>query len=358
MTVLSPHLLPAGVREALIADTAGLDSLDAWPHRSLQCLARHSLLGAAIPAEFGGRPLSPVESVEWHVALSEACLVTAFVLSQRDAACHRIALSSNSELKSSLFPRLARGDAFATVGISHLSTSRQHCGTPAVRVMPTDDGYRLDGSIPWVSGARYADEIVVGGTLADGTQILGLTPRTAPGLAVGPSQELMALSSSHTASIELRNVFVPNDRILAGPVAGVMKQGPAGTGSLTTSALAVGSASSSVSRLLEEASRRPDLEPIAAALAMERDEIFHDMREAAAWDAIPPKTIEQLRQRANSLVLRAAQASLAACKGAGYVRGHPAERCVREAMFFLVWSCPQPVVSAALREFACVDGLT
>jgi hypothetical protein len=23
-------------------------------------------------------------------------------------------------------------------------------------------------------------------------------------------------------------------------------------------------------------------------------------------------------------------------------------------MFFLVWSCPAPVVSAALREFACV----
>jgi hypothetical protein len=55
-------------------------------------------------------------------------------------------------------------------------------------------------------------------------------------------------------------------------------------------------------------------------------------------------------------VLRAAQSYLAASKGAGFVSGHPAERAVREAMFFLVWSCPQPVVSAALREFACVIG--
>ena len=53
-------------------------------------------------------------------------------------------------------------------------------------------------------------------------------------------------------------------------------------------------------------------------------------------------------------MLRAAQAYLAASKGAGFVVGHPAERAVREAMFFLVWSCPAPVVSAALREFACV----
>jgi hypothetical protein len=64
--------------------------------------------------------------------------------------------------------------------------------------------------------------------------------------------------------------------------------------------------------------------------------------------------MESIRQRANSLVLRAAQAWLAACKGAGFVTGHPAERLVREAMFFLVWSCPQPVLAAALREFACV----
>jgi hypothetical protein len=53
-------------------------------------------------------------------------------------------------------------------------------------------------------------------------------------------------------------------------------------------------------------------------------------------------------------VLRATQAYLAASKGAGFVAGHPAERLVREAMFFLVWSCPQPVLAANLREFACL----
>ena len=62
----------------------------------------------------------------------------------------------------------------------------------------------------------------------------------------------------------------------------------------------------------------------------------------------------EIRRRANSLVLRATQAQLAASKGAGFVAGHPAEREVREALFFLVWSCPQPVLSAALREFACL----
>jgi alkylation response protein AidB-like acyl-CoA dehydrogenase len=63
-------------------------------------------------------------------------------------------------------------------------------------------------------------------------------------------------------------------------------------------------------------------------------------------------TGNELRQRANSLALRASQAALAAAKGAGYVAGHPAGRLCREALFFLVWSCPQPVLQANLCELA------
>jgi hypothetical protein len=66
-------------------------------------------------------------------------------------------------------------------------------------------------------------------------------------------------------------------------------------------------------------------------------------------------TKESLRTRANSLVLRATQAALSAAKGSGYVVGHPAGRWCREALFFLVWSCPQPVANANLCELAGIE---
>jgi hypothetical protein len=34
------------------------------------------------------------------------------------------------------------------------------------------------------------------------------------------------------------------------------------------------------------------------------------------------------------------------------VVGHPAERLLRESMFFLVWSCPQPVTESLLCDLA------
>ena len=76
------------------------------------------------------------------------------------------------------------------------------------------------------------------------------------------------------------------------------------------------------------------------------DDLLHVVRGEATC------TKESIRQRANSLVLRATQAALSAAKGSGYVVGHPAGRWCREALFFLVWSCPQPVAAANLCELA------
>ena len=72
---------------------------------------------------------------------------------------------------------------------------------------------------------------------------------------------------------------------------------------------------------------------------------------AATVDADSCDTSE-IRGAANRLVLRSTQAALTAAKGAGFVEGHPVGKWCREALFFLVWSCPQPVAQAHLCELA------
>ena len=56
--------------------------------------------------------------------------------------------------------------------------------------------------------------------------------------------------------------------------------------------------------------------------------------------------------QANALVLRTTQAYLTARKGTGFLRTEPAQRWARQALFFLVWSCPGPVAQAAIRDLA------
>jgi hypothetical protein len=137
-----------------------------------------------------------------------------------------------------------------------------------------------------------------------------------------------------------------------------MRQGlGAKTGGLQTSALAIGLAGAAIDFVQEQSAQRCDLAEPVEALQREREELLALMLalagngESVASEG-PRSVPNTLRQRANSLALRASQAALAAAKGAGYVAGHPAGRWCREALFFLVWSCPAPVLQANLCEFA------
>jgi alkylation response protein AidB-like acyl-CoA dehydrogenase len=187
--------------------------------------------------------------------------------------------------------------------------------------------------------------------MSDARQILVALPTRAPGVSVPPPARLVGLSSSHTGEVRLQNVHVDRDWLIAGPVPEVMKQGVgAGTGGLQTSTLAVGLATTATNFLAEESVRRDDLREPAGALEEDLGLVRADL--LAAADGTPACTSEQLRTRANSLALRAAEAALAAAKGTGYVVGHPAGRWCREALFFLVWSCPQSVMAANLCELA------
>src|SRR5205085_304848 len=97
-----------------------------WPQDSWEALRRSGVLGWCIPTQFGGSGLGPVDLLGGYERLAGACLTTCFILSQRDAAVRRIRDSGNDELCAELLPPLARGDGFATVGLSQLTTSRQH----------------------------------------------------------------------------------------------------------------------------------------------------------------------------------------------------------------------------------------
>ena len=333
-------------------------SADEWPTVQIESLAETGVLGWVIPKQFGGAEISQTELTAGYEKLATACLTTAFVLTQRNGACQRIAGCENDDLKSDLLPDLCSGETYATVGVSHLTTSRQHLKKPAVQVRLTDADVIFNGTVPWVTGANHADYIVTGGTCDDGTQVLAAIPTAHDGVTLNPPPRLLALNASQTGSVDLHNVDIPRRFLIAGPIERVMKQGTGGgTGSLTTSSLAIGAAECSLNRLKHEAENRPDLIEIYDPMAAERNMLSADLLQAAAaisTESNPALQMESIRRRANSLVIRAAQASMGAAKGAGFVHGHPAERAVREAMFFLVWSCPQPVLTAALREFACV----
>lgn len=331
-----------------------------WPEEQLRLCGEAGVFRWFLPRDVDGLAWDDVDVVRGYLALSAACLTTTFVITQRTSACRRFAASQNTELKGRLLRPLATGKSFATVGISHLTTSGRHLARPRVEAVRADGGWELSGVVPWVTGADHAEHILLGATVVEEGQptadeLLLALPTLAKGVDVPVPFDLIGVSASHTGMVTLEKVLVEDAMLVAGPCEGVLAASGRGVsaGGHETSTLALGLASSAIEYLQSEAANRPDLDEAATVFGAEHEELVAELLAIARGE--PACGTQELRTRANSLVLRATQATLAAAKGAGYIQGHPAGRWCREALFFMVWSCPQPVMAANLCELAGIE---
>jgi butyryl-CoA dehydrogenase len=342
-------LLDEGVLAALAANADRADMEAGWPAASWELLRSAGVLGWSIPQAFGGRDLGTVDLLAGYERLAGACLTTTFILSQREAAVRRLRANANQQQQARYLPALAAGSHLMSVGLAQLTTSRQH-QAPALVATPTGaNHYRLDGVIPWVTAADQCNTLVVGATLPDRRQLLLLLPVAHPGVTAEPPLRLAALVGSRTALVRCSDVELASDHILAGPVEGVLGAGKGGVGGLETSCLALGLAGAAIDYLAAEARVRPDLSEAAARFEQARRAL-----RARLWDLAAQKAegaaLVQIRVGCNRLVLKATQTALLAAKGTGFVAGHPAQRWARQALFFLVWSCPRPAAEGMLAE--------
>ena len=330
--------------DALGERAAATDELGPWQSGAFDLLARAGVLAGFIPTADGGTGATEPAILDALVAIASRCLTTALALTQWASGC-RIITGGDDATRSRWLPALAAGTITTTVGIAQLSTSRRHLGAPALAARMANGVWRLTGLCPWVTGADSVDAIVTGAVRDDGRQLFFIVPTDSPGLAIAPPMRMLALSGSRTSSVTFTDVA---------PVAVIEPQATGGvrTGGLATTALALGSTRLALTVLEGEAAAREALAPVAEALRAEAAAVATRLRRAATDEA---EDRDHLRADANGLVIRAAQAALTATKGAGFVAGHPAERLVREAHFFLVWSCPQTVAGITLCDLSRIE---
>ena len=138
--------------EELAERAPSLESDDAWPAHQLEQCGRYGVFEWFVPEELGGQGWSDVDIVRGYLKLSAACLTTTFIITQRTGACRRIAMAENDWARNECLPPLVQGRRFATVGISHLTTSRQYLNRPVLAARLTEDAIVLDGYSPWVTG--------------------------------------------------------------------------------------------------------------------------------------------------------------------------------------------------------------
>ena len=325
-------------------------SAEYWPSANLRLCGEADVFRWFVPREWGGQERSARQILQGYVAISSRCLATAFILTQRSSACRKFVESGNRVMQDHWLPGLAAGTSFTTVGISHLSTSRRHLD-PVLQFERRADQVAINGFSPWVTGAPYAEVLVIGATDSAGNNLLFAVESVLDGIQIGDSSDLIALSESHTAPVRFEQVVLDNECILtpghqSSDLCVPDKKNVTGTGGLPTSALALGLAGAALEYISDESRKRKQYAERFDRLRNQWLLAYHDLIGVSGKQA----THESIRQRSNSLALRCTQSALAVAKGAGFTSQHPVGRWCQQALFFLVWSCPQPVVDANLDE--------
>jgi alkylation response protein AidB-like acyl-CoA dehydrogenase len=307
-----------------------------WPE---ELLRKHAAAFRwAMPRAFGGDELEPLELHLRYEQLARQSLALALILTQRDSAVGILTAGGCQRLLAEV-----RDGAFITVGIAQLTTSRQG-GAPALAIR---DG-RVDGVIPWATGAAKARYIVAGAADGSGGQILFALPSDAPGVTIDPPLPLVALSETWTSRVRCENVALDRDLLLLGPATNVLSLRRK-TVPIPQAFLALGHARGGVDLIAKHDSDRA--RNLLARFGEQIDQL-HARVVAACAPGSDPSLIPLLRGECNELALRVTHAAVALYKGNALVLSHPAQRLARESMFLMVWSCPDPVIDCTVELLA------
>jgi alkylation response protein AidB-like acyl-CoA dehydrogenase len=317
-----------------------------WPFMDLAELHAAGAMKWALPIENGGDELSALELHLRYEKLATASVATALILTQRDAAVGLIDAAIDCPRREKMLNRLAKNEIWTTVGIAQLTTSRQG-GAPAVKAQRIDRGYLLNGTIPWCTGVHQSAFIVAGATVDDGQQILFLLQQHQEGTHLDEPMQMVALVNTLTSSIRLKRVVIEDPWVLRHPAAGVLG-GRRNSLTLGQTFIATGLTQAALNLIAEHDSDRARAAhaKFTEQLATARAEVADLCQSGREADAAAANA--RLRGTCNDLALRVTHAAVALFKGAALLQNHPAQRLAREAMFLLVWSCPNPVIDCTV----------
>ncbi len=341
----------AHLTESIAAWGMEYDQTGQWPQRSIDLMAKMGGWQWNVPAEFGGDPVSHTELLKRYAALAAGCMSTALISTQRDGAVELIAQSANDTPKNRWLAKCASGEIYTTVGIAQLTTSKRGGGN-LMKAVPDGDGYRLNGMIPWATGASKAAIIVTGAVLENGHQILACVPTDRDGITVAACDPLITLNASLTSCVHCDNFRVEPDEILRGPAERVLAiRTPVKP--LVTSSCGIGLTGQLIKLILElPPASREACGDVVESLMGQYETIRTMLFDAA--DRVNDPEFEtpstQIRVRVNDILVRAAMVAMTLSKGSGFLTDRPVQRHVREALFFLVWSAPEAVQSGTLAR--------
>jgi len=194
--------------------TAQFEENEAIPRELIDKMAQKGYLAASFPENAGGLALDPINYGLFTEVIGKACTSTRAILTVHTSLVGETILRWGSEeQKKKLVPLMAAGKKIGAFGLTE-----PEVGTDAKSVQTSykkeGNKYIINGSKKWITLGNIADFFIIITRGEKGNSAF-IVEREREGVKTTPIKGLLASKAAHIALIELNNVEIPEENLLA-----------------------------------------------------------------------------------------------------------------------------------------------
>jgi alkylation response protein AidB-like acyl-CoA dehydrogenase len=356
-TAPKPSMLEAvrDIANGALQDAAEATDRGVYPRDVLQSLGAAGAYAAHIgPGLEAGDYMAAIRAM---TEVSRVCGASGFMVWCQQVCGLYLQQSGNPALTGERLAAHSSGQRLGGTGMSNPMKAYAGIETLLLRATPVAGGYRVNGTLPWVSNLgpdHYAG--VLAGVEDEDREIMFALPCDAPGVELRNCPSFSAMEGTNTWAIRCTDVFIGSEHLLADPArptiakirgAFILLQTGFGLGvaqGAIDSMWRVEAQLGHVNRFLED---RPD--ELQAELDALTARIADLCRTPFNTDKDHLINVLDVRAHASELALRAAQSALLHAGARGYLLSSDVQRRVRESHFVAIVT---PAIKHLRKEMA------
>jgi alkylation response protein AidB-like acyl-CoA dehydrogenase len=334
------------LREKIAPEAEIIDQNSEALKIALAGMGKLNLLGLKIDPQWGGSGLTEAEFYQFQMMIARYSGALAFLQTQHQSAVSQLEKSDNQLLKQRFLPHVSTGKMLLGVGFSQLR--RQ--GEPIMKAIPLENGYKLMGVVPWITGYGFFDYFIIGATLPNGQELYGVLPcKSEKNIIFSQIMPLAVMECTNTVSAQLNNYFLKSENIVTIKPQNSIHQNDT-KNVLHQGFFALGCAFAGLD-VMEKMMERKNFSTVKQTFDFLTEEVSiccEKMFLGLSEDDMEYKL--KLRCQSINLAFKVAQAGVLFAGGAANALIHPAQRVYREALMFSISGQTLAVMETCLNE--------